>query len=208
MQLIQKWFVFFDIYKAGFNWQKIILNPSPAMHLPDEVYTLITHLILNETEAEILAGVKLNKLSDTTDAQESSNGELEEVAKIFIRKGVRVVIITLGAAGAYFQSAYNVDHNLPGTHIPGRKANVVDTTAAGDTFAGACAVSLVRQYGVRCVRGEDFEHSAALLAVRFGVLAATKTVEKPGAQSSIPFADELIEEPRQGDSSRPRPIGT
>lgn len=60
-----------------------ILNPAPAIPLPDEAYRGLDHLIVNETEASILSGVE-NPTS------------WDEVAAILISRGVKNVIITLG----------------------------------------------------------------------------------------------------------------
>jgi ribokinase len=175
--------------------RKVIFNPAPAVPLPDDVYKCIHYLIVNETEAEILSNRRFGGMSDglKKDLPSSVIDELNEIAKIFIQKGVRVVIITLGSAGVFFTSAYAIEHGVKGTYVPALKAKVVDTTAAGDTFVGACAVSLAQAYGIRSERAESFDHDSAGRAVRFGQFAAAKTVEKQGAQSSIPFGYECQE---------------
>lgn len=60
-----------------------IINPAPAIPLPNEAYRGLGHLIVNETEAEILSGIE--KPTDW-----------DEVASVFISRGVKNVIITLG----------------------------------------------------------------------------------------------------------------
>jgi len=60
-----------------------ILNPAPAVPLPEEAYRGLGHLIVNETEAAILSGIE-NPTS------------WDEVAAVFIARGVQNVIITLG----------------------------------------------------------------------------------------------------------------
>lgn len=60
-----------------------IINPAPAVPLPDEAYSGLGHLIVNETEAAILSGIE-NPTS------------WDEVASVFVQKGVKNVIITLG----------------------------------------------------------------------------------------------------------------
>jgi hypothetical protein len=60
-----------------------IINPAPAIALPEEAYQGLGHLIVNETEAAILSGIE-NPTS------------WDEVASIFIKRGVKNVIITLG----------------------------------------------------------------------------------------------------------------
>jgi ribokinase len=91
---------------------------------------------------------------------------------------VRSVIVTLGAKGAIFaiKDVYE--------HVPAEKnVKVVDTTAAGDTFVGAYAVELVRN--------ERKDEKGLLAAVAKACKAAARTVEKEGAQSAIPWADEV-----------------
>lgn len=68
-----------------------ILNPAPAVALPDEAYQGLSHLILNETEAALLAGSTVEKLLDS----------IETVAKYFLERGVENVVITLGAKASY-----------------------------------------------------------------------------------------------------------
>lgn len=149
----------------------VLLNPAPAVPLPEDSYTGLAHLIVNETEASILSGLPESTL-DTLEG-------LETVAKVFLDRGVTNVIITLGGRGVYYSSSGNVTTN---GLIPAEKAKVVDTTAAGDTFVG--------QYALEFVQREDkiFNVEAA---VRKANRAAARTVEKLGAQVSIPWRDEL-----------------
>ena len=60
-----------------------IINPAPAIPLPEEVYRDLGHLIVNETEAAILSGVE-------------EPNDWDKVATIFFQRGVKNVIITLG----------------------------------------------------------------------------------------------------------------
>jgi len=85
------------------------------------------------------------------------------------------VIITIGSKGAF----YDVD----GRHgiIPAYKVNAVDTTSAGDTFIGAMS----------SVLKSDFSNLEA--AIRYGNGASSLTVQRFGAQPSIPYRHELIE---------------
>lgn len=61
------------------------------MPLPDKVYCQLDHLIMNETEAAVLSGRKAE------DINTGSDEELAVIASDFIKRGVRNVIITLGA---------------------------------------------------------------------------------------------------------------
>jgi ribokinase len=75
-----------------------------------------------------------------------------------------------------------------GRIVPARKVKVVDTTAAGDTFAGAYTVAVARWKPLS--QGADFDLD---FAISHANRAASMTVQKAGAQSSIPWADEVPE---------------
>ena len=147
----------------------VLLNPAPAVPLPADVYHGLAHLVVNETEAAILSGVDVSILDD--------EAGLEKVAEIFIDRGCAQAIITLGARGTYF-----MDGGGRKGLVPAEKAKVVDTTAAGDTFVGTYALDVVGADGV------EFDIEAA---VRRATKAAKITVERPGAQASIPWRDEI-----------------
>ncbi|KAI0022685.1 Ribokinase-like protein [Xylariomycetidae sp. FL0641] len=144
-----------------------LLNPAPALPgLPAEAYRGLAHLVLNETEAAILGGV--------AEAELEREEGLRRVACEFRARGVRNVIITLGGRGVFYLG----EGGQEGL-VPAEKAKVVDTTAAGDTFVGC--------YALEAVSG-NFDIGAA---VRKANRAAAKTVERLGAQDSIPWRDEL-----------------
>ncbi|KAK3292200.1 Ribokinase-like protein [Chaetomium fimeti] len=162
----------------------VLLNPAPARPLPAEAYVGLAHLVVNETEAAILADVDERVLDDERG--------METVAAGFVESGVRNVIITLGGRGVYFMSK-DGDGGDGGRRrglVPAEKAVVVDTTAAGDTFVGRYALDVVGGGGGGGGAGEGgrFDIEAA---VRRANKAAAKTVERAGAQDSIPWRDEL-----------------
>jgi ribokinase len=140
---------------------QVILNPAPARPLPDALLKLVSILTPNETEAELLTGIKVD--SDETAAQ---------AAQALLGKGVQTVIITLGARGALVTTPTSAQL------VPGFKVEPVDTTAAGDIFNGALAVALA-------------ESRALLDAVRFANAAAALSVTKMGAQPSAPKRKEI-----------------
>ncbi|MCE0497736.1 MAG: ribokinase [Methylacidiphilales bacterium] len=140
---------------------QIILNPAPARPLPDSLLKNISILTPNETEAELLTGIKV---TDTATA--------EKAADKLIARGVRTVIITLGSRGAFVATADS--RRL----IAGFKVDAIDTTAAGDTFNGALAVALAE--------GQSLDH-----AVRFANAAAAISVTRIGAQPSAPSREEI-----------------
>ena len=139
----------------------VILNPAPARGLPNRLLKLISILTPNETEAELLTGVKV------TDAAAAARA----CAKLRSR-GVRTVILTLGARGAYLADAGGEQL------VPGFKVKAVDSTAAGDIFNGALSVALAERKTLRD-------------AVRFANAAAALSVTRLGAQPSAPTRAEI-----------------
>jgi ribokinase len=149
------------IKAAKINGTHVILNPAPAQHLSDAILDGLFLLIPNESEASILTGVMV------TDLPSASNA-----ADAILQRGVSHVIITLGKQGAYFKSLYKE------FLTPAPKVTAVDTTAAGDTFCGALIVAKTE--------GKDWEE-----AIQFAIEAASLSVTRMGAQSSIPYRNEI-----------------
>ena len=141
--------------------KKVIVNPAPACPLPAEFLRDIYLITPNETEACILTGIPVE---DEASAQRA--------AASLLRQGVQNVVITLGSKGAL---VCNVEVSM---FIPAYRVKAVDTTAAGDVFNGALAVALS-------------EGRTLPDAVGFACAASAISVTRPGAQSSIPFRDEL-----------------
>ncbi|KAF2745034.1 ribokinase-like protein [Sporormia fimetaria CBS 119925] len=150
-----------------------IINPAPAIPLRDEAYQGLGHLIVNETEAAILSGIE-------------NPTNWDEVAAVFISRGVKTVVITLGGDGVFYQTDKRHSQSQPGKLVPARKVKVVDTTAAGDTFAGAYTVAVAKWKAA--ASGEEFDLDAAITHAN---CASSMTVQKAGAQSSIPWVDEV-----------------
>lgn len=164
------------------NGVQVLLNPAPAVMLPDSAFEGLAHLVVNETEAAILSKVKESVL----DTEEG----LEMVGRVFLGKGVKTVIVTLGGRGVFFMTSGETEGGGEGEKkkkglVKAEKAKVVDTTAAGDTFVGMYALEVVTAKS----KGEQFDIEGA---VRKANKAAAKTVERAGAQDSIPWRDELL----------------
>ncbi len=151
----------FAIKKSYQNGAKVILNPAPAQKLDETVFQYLDIITPNETEAELLTGIKVTDLETA-----------KQAAEILHQKGVRNIIITLGSRGAYL---YNSTTNCL---IETPKVQAVDTTAAGDVFNGALAVALSE--------GNDLEQ-----AIDFACKAAAVSVTRMGAQASAPLRSEV-----------------
>ena len=139
----------------------VILNPAPAHVLSNEVLRNIFLITPNETEAELLTGIRI-----------TDNVSAQKAARIFHEIGVPNVVLTLGERGAYWSSP-----NGSGlVSVP--VVSAMDTTAAGDCFNGALAVALAEERLL-----DD--------AVKFACKAASLSVTRMGAQSSMPTRKEV-----------------
>jgi ribokinase len=141
--------------------KRVILNPAPYLGLPDHLLAQIDLLTPNETEAEMLLG-----------GGEAGHGGIANTAEELLRRGVGCVVVTLGKEGVFVVMP-DVQY-----HVAGRHVKAVDTTAAGDAFSGALAVSVAE--------GMEFRQ-----AVRFAVCASALSVTRLGAQSSLPGRAEV-----------------
>ena len=122
----------------------VILNPAPAAKLPGELYKCLDWITPNETEAELLTGVKV---TDAKSAQKAVN--------VFLKRGVGHVVITMGSKGAYCGNCRKL--------YPCRKVKAVDCVAAGDTFNGAFVVALAE--GKCCKDAIAFAQKASAISV-------------------------------------------
>jgi ribokinase len=159
----------------------VILNPAPAQSLPDGLLKKISILTPNESEAELLTGIKV-----------TDEGSCARAAGVLLRKRVKTVIITLGSRGAFVATSESKEL------VPGFKVKPVDTTAAGDTFNGALAVALAEGLPMRD-------------AVRLANAAAAISVTRMGAQPSAPSRKEIEKllashKPAAGDGAARRRV--
>ncbi len=139
----------------------MILNPAPAQRLSTDVLSNVDIITPNETEAQILTGVRVETEDDAFRA-----------GKILCDKGVKQVIITLGSKGAY------IFDGSTSLLVPAFKVNAVDTTAAGDVFNGALCTALSERMEIES-------------AVRFASAASALAVTRKGAQDSAPTRKEV-----------------
>jgi len=140
---------------------KIILNPAPARKLSDQLLKQVDVITPNESEAEVLTGLKV--VDDISAAK---------AAEALIQKGVNNVVITLGERGAFL---YTKSDNML---IPTKKVNAVDTTAAGDAFNGGLAFALGSGMSLK-------------EAIHFANFVGAYSVTRKGAQPSMPNYDEV-----------------
>lgn len=143
------------------NQTRVILNPAPARPLPAALLEKVDILIANETEVLVLTG-----------ADEVGMHTAGAACRPLLQSGVESVITTLGKQGALVTS------NTGDSRVPGFRVKAVDTTAAGDTFAGALACALAEERTL-----ED--------AVCFANAAAALSATRPGAQISMPTRAEV-----------------
>jgi ribokinase len=147
--------------KAAAKGNRVILNPAPARHLSNDLLSCLYMIIPNETEAELLTGIKVK------DAETA-----EIAAKKLYTRGVRNVVITMGGTGAFLLTP---TLSKMVSVVP---VKAVDTTAAGDVFCGAIAVAIAE--------GKSTEE-----AVIFANKAAGISVTRMGAQASAPYRSEI-----------------
>ncbi len=152
---------------AGFkiakaNKVKTVLNPAPAQEINPEIIKLTDILIPNETESETITGIKITDLSSMT-----------QTRKVFAQMGIDNIIVTVGSRGVYYATK-----DTDGFQAA-NKVQAVDTTAAGDTFIGALTAKL------------DKKFTNLVEAINFAQKASAITVQRVGAQPSIPTLKEI-----------------
>lgn len=140
-----------------------IFNPAPACSLPAPTWREVDLVCLNETECEQVCGI-----APVDEA--SSRRALEALC----RMTGGAAVITLGDRGSAMLSEDGF------AQLPARSVEVVDTTAAGDTYLGAFAA--MRSLGFPLIDAACEATCASALAV-----------SRLGAQASIPTSDEVTE---------------
>lgn len=144
---------------AGF---RVVLDPAPPQRLPQGLLPLIDHVTPDHVEAEALTGISV-----------ASTEGAAHAARELRRRGVDAAYVKLASGGCAVSSG-------AGSRLVEAPADVetVDSTGAGDAFAGALAWSLhVGRQGL----------DAAVVAVA----ASACAVERYGSQQSYPTPEEL-----------------
>lgn len=129
---------------------RVVVNLSPYQDVPEALIGISDPLVVNVVEAEALVGEHITSTSDA-----------EKVARALASR-CRSLVITLGDKGAIAADARSTKH------FPARKVLVLDTTGAGDSFAGTLAAALVT--------GNSLNK-----AVKRGIEASAVTVQHRGA---------------------------
>lgn len=142
---------------------KVMLNPAPSAHIPNELIECLTYISPNEHEATDIVGVEIN-----------NDEQMKTAIKKFHLLGIDNVIITLGKNGCVFSDGKSI--------IKTKSADVdfvLDPTAAGDSFIGAFCTAISA--------GIDIKN-----ALIFANCTAGITVSKMGAQTSLPTLNEVL----------------
>lgn len=135
---------------------RTFLTPSPAQPLPEELLSVTDVLVPNEYEAVTLTG--------RTDPLDAAVGLLDLVPE---------VVLTLGEAGVLY-----VSRATEPLAVPAHQVAAIDSTGAGDTFAGAYAVAVAEEKPLR-------------EALSWAAAAAALSVQREGASASMPYRPEI-----------------
>ncbi|HEX7232196.1 MAG TPA: ribokinase [Candidatus Binatia bacterium] len=141
----------------------IILDPSPAERVPDRLFPLVEFVTPNPVEAQQLTGIAVQSIEDALRA-----------GRALISRGTKVALMKMPEGGCVTVTADSAIAIRP------TPVKVIDTTGAGDVFAGALATALL-------------ERQSLLNAVRIAVAAAHVSVTRYGAQASYPDRTEIEE---------------
>ena len=161
MQLEIPWETVMQTAKtAKENGCAVLLNPAPVENFKPEILEFVDIIVPNEHEG----GIVLGKESVTKE-------QAKELALEFAEKGVQSVV-TLGGDGCVYYDNGEIKHQ------PAIETNVVDTTAAGDSFIGGMCVALC-------------ENKSFPEAIEFATKVASIVVSRKGAGTSIPWRNEM-----------------
>ena len=136
----------------------VVLDPAPAMPLPEQIWSVVDVVTPNESEAAVLTGLPVTDVRSAIAA-----------GQWFVDRGARTALVTLAEKGVVEVTADGSEHRSAPT------VKVVDTTAAGDAFAG--------NLGAALAAGHPWEH-ALVRGIHAGALAVTVA----GASTCLPTA--------------------
>jgi len=141
---------------ASAKMRTVILDPAPAVPLPEDLYRHVSIITPNETEAALLTGEDTSTLAG-----------MRRAGNVLLDRGVGTVIIKAGRQGAFL-----MDRNGAGL-VSGFTVRTVDTVAAGDSFNAGLACALGN--------GKPLKE-----AIRFANAVAALSTTREGAQSAMP----------------------
>jgi ribokinase len=152
-----------------------VLNPAPARPLPGSLLRMVHTIVPNEEEAAQLAGKTARKAAQHADLPATFRQRHPSAAgsaQSLLRKGVRNVVITLGAHGALVA-------NAAGMHsVRAPRVKPLDTVGAGDCFTAWLALGIAEGLPI-LTSAERAAHAAAI------------AVTRAGAQAGMPFREEV-----------------
>ena len=140
----------------------ILYDPAPAGAGEQDILRYPTYLTPNETELATLSG-------RPTDSEE----KILAACQALLAKGARAIVAKVGKHGCYL---CDTDRTL---HVPGFVVDVVDTTAAGDSFNAGLAFALA-------------EHQDIAEALRFANATGALATTGLGAQSAMPNKEQVL----------------
>jgi ribokinase len=141
----------------------VAVNPAPALPIPaDSIIWKSTLFVLNEIEAEFYTGIPVGSAEDAFEA-----------GRMLLERGVKIAVVTLGEKGS---AAVGEDVRI---YVKAIQTDVVDTTAAGDTYIGGFCTHWI-------------ESGTIQEAMEFASCAAGISVSRFGAQTSIPKEEEVL----------------
>ena len=153
----------YALKKAKESGSLTIFNPAPASNINDSDFKCIDYFTPNETEASFYLKKSVK-----------SRTEIETAAKIFLDKGIKNIVITLGSKGVYFANSTErcfIDAFK-------LKDKVIDSTGAGDAFNGAFAYALSNNHN-----NKD--------ALQFANKVAGISTTRTGAANAMPKIEEV-----------------
>lgn len=157
---------------------RCMVNPAPALPADLSKLAAADYLILNETEAEVITGRRVQ-----------SEADIDSCVGMLMDSGIRRIVLTLGAKGALLATG------AARVHVPPFQVRAVDTTGAGDAFIGSLATFLTEGMS---------EQEAVSRANLYAALSATRTGTQKSFTRRAEFEAELARRRENPQASPPR----
>lgn len=139
----------------------VIINPSPVVDIPKELYAYTDMLIPNQHEAEAILNIKMDQ-----------NQSESEAIHQFLKLGVKYPVITLGNRGCIYFDGQEIKRTAA------YKVKAVDSTGAGDSFIGGICKGICSNVSM----SETIAYATKVSAI---------TVTKKGAAPSFPVCEDV-----------------